>query len=179
MISQQARQGVEFIFMKAANACLVRNPGDSCVVTPVTGSNVDEFPERTIVVLTISSFLFRLITIFHINENPANTDYFTRGTAGKTLIEVLSEIGNLCCGAMNRDLLHHFPHLGISTPYVLDSKCMAFLSELKPGHVSSYEITINHTVQMHVSLCLCEYAPIDFAVDMTIAREETGELEMF
>lgn len=179
MISQQAKQGVEFIFMKAAKASLVVDPADSCVVTPVTGSKVNEFPEKTIIVLTISSFLFRLITIFHIDESRVNADYFTKHAAGKTLIEVLSEIGNLCCGAMNRELLQHFPHLGISTPYVLDSKCMAFLTELKPGHVSCYEITINSTIQMHVSLCLCEYAPIDFAVNMSTTKEETGELELF
>jgi len=179
MVSQQAKQGIEFIFMKAAKASLALDPGDACVVAPATGAKVNELTEKTIVVLTISSFLFRLMVIFHVSESPPAKEYFTKGADGKTLIEVLSELGNLCCGAMNRELLHHFSHLGMSTSYVLDSKCMAYLEELNPEHVSSYTVTINHTAETHVSLCLCAYAPIDFTVDMSVTQDETGELELF
>lgn len=179
MISEQAKQGVEYIFLKATQANLVLSPDDSCEITPMTDIGVADFPEETIVVLTISSFLFRLLTIFHINEDAETREYFTKGASDKSLVEVLSEIGNLCCGAMNRELLHSFPHLGMSTPYVLSRQCMEFLNELKPGYVAGYAININNTVQMHASLCLCEYAPIDFSVDMSSAEEETGELELF
>lgn len=179
MISQQAKQGVEYIFLKAAKASLVLDPGDTCDVAPISDAKVAEFPEKKIIVLTISSFLFRLLTIIHINEDAATTAYFKREASDKSLTEVVSELGNLCCGAMNRELLHHFGHLGMSTPYVLGRESMAFLKELKPGHVAAYALTINDSVQMHVTLCLCENAPIDFVVDTSAAEEETGALELF
>ena len=179
MISEQAKQGVDFIFTKAAAANLAMGPDDCCEITPLPDVSVVDFPEETIVVLTISSFLFRLLTIFHVNDDVVTREYFTKGAADKQLFEVLSEIGNLCCGAMNRELLHSFPHLGMSTRYVLNRQCLAFLDELKPGYVSGYAISINNTVQMHASLCLCEYAPIDFSVDMSSTEEETGALELF
>lgn len=180
MISEQAKAGVDYIFIKAARANLALSADDTCEITPEPELPVNEFPEKTIIILTISSFLFRLLTIFHIDEDDAATrEYFTKGSTDRSLLEVVSEIGNLCCGAMNRDLLHHFSHLGMSTPYTLTSQSMAFLDELKPGHVAGYAVTINGSVNMHVSLCLCEYAPIDFTVDMAAAEEETGELEFF
>lgn len=179
MISEQAKQGVEFIFMKAARTNLALSADDVVDISPAIGVDVTEFPEQTIIVLTISSFLFRLMTIFHVDDNPELKDYFTKGATDRTLVEVLSELGNLCCGAMNRDLLNYFPHLGMSTPYALDSKCMSFVNELKPGFVGGYEITINNTIQMHASICFCEYQPIDFAVEMSAAEEDTGMLELF
>jgi hypothetical protein len=67
----------------------------------------------------------------------------------------------------------------MSTPYTLSSRCIAFLGELKPGYLSRYAITINGSVKLHATLCVCEYALLDFAVDMTAAQEETGGLELF
>jgi hypothetical protein len=32
---------------------------------------------------------------------------------------------------------------------------------------------------MHASICFCEYQPIDFAVEMSAAEEDTGMLELF
>lgn len=180
MISEQAKQGVEFIFIKAAKANLALGADDVVDILPITGVNVTEFPEPTIIVLTISSFLFRLLAIFHIDEaNPELKEYFTKGSTDQSLVDVLSEIGNLCCGAVNRDLHNYVPYLGMSTPYALDSKCMSFVNELKPGFVGGYEITINNTIQMHASICFCEYQPIDFAVEMSAAEEDTGMLELF
>ena len=138
MISEQAKEGVEFIFMKAAKSNLALGEDAVVEIQPVTDMTVTEFPEQTVIVLTISSFLFRLLTIFHIDDTQELKDYFTRGSNERSLVEALSEIGNLCCGAMNRDLLNYFPHLGMSTPYALDSKCMSFIDELKPGFVGGY-----------------------------------------
>ena len=179
MISQQAKQGIEYIFLKAAKASFVLDASDVCDIVPMGEAKIAEFPEKKIIVLTISSFLFRLLTIVHINEDSATTAYFKKEASDKSLAEVVSEIGNLCCGAINRELLRHFGHLGMSTPYVLGRESMAFLKELKPGHIAAYAITINDVVPMHVTLCLCENAPIDFVVDTSSSEEETGALELF
>ena len=64
MISEQAKEGVEFIFMKAARSNLALGADDVVDIQPETDMAVTEFPEQTVIVLTISSFLFRLLTIF-------------------------------------------------------------------------------------------------------------------
>ncbi len=179
MISEQAKEGTDFIFNKAVKANLLLGADDTIEVVRELEKPPAEFPEQTIIVLTISSFLFRLLTFFHINDDAPTREYFCRGSTDKALTEVIAEIGNLCCGAMNRELLHHFTHLGMSTPYVLTNKSLVFLDELKPGFVGGYAITINNQIQLHATICLCEYAPIDFAVDMATAEEETGALELF
>ncbi|MFO1386841.1 MAG: hypothetical protein U1F55_11860 [Chitinivorax sp.] len=68
MISEQAKEGVEFIFMKAAKSNLALGEDAVVEIQPVTDMTVTEFPEQTVIVLTISSFLFRLLTIFHIDD---------------------------------------------------------------------------------------------------------------
>jgi len=179
MISEHAKQGLNFVFTRAAKANLILDTSDSIEIEQLRGTTVVETPEDQILVLTVASYVFRLLVIFHINSDPQTTGYFTRNNAASSLSEVIGEIGNLCCGAINRDLGNHYLHMGMSTPYLLESKCIPFLSELKPTYISQHRISINESVQMHATLCLCAYAPMDFKIDTTVTVEDTGELELF
>jgi hypothetical protein len=179
VISEQAKKGFNQIFTRAARANLTMEPADTIAIEALASGPIVETPENRIVVLTVASYRFRLLTLFHVGSDKATADYFTRSDPGRVFAEVFSEKGNLCCGAMNRDLGKHFLHTGMSTPYLLDSQCIPFLKELKPSHVAQHRIAINGSVVMHASLCLCAYAPIDFRVDTESAQEATGELELF
>ena len=181
MISEQAKQGIDYIFAKSAKASLVLDQSDDCTINALSGGKCDPFREKDIVVLTISSFLFRVLTIFHIGDDPATRDYFLKKTVNKSksFSEVFSEIGNLCSGKMNHELLRYFPHLGMSTPYTLSSRCLPFLSELNPGHLSRHDIKINGSAHLQATICMYGYAPVDFTVDRTEVAEETGGLELF
>lgn len=179
MISAQAQASIDHIFTRSVKTHLPLNGGDTCLVEQLSDNQAGEFPEKTIVILTISSFLFRLMTIFHFDENPETRDYFAGGVAEQSLEEAFAEAGNLCCGAMKREVSRYFPHTGMSTPYTLSSRCISFLDELKPGYTARYAITINGTVQIHATVCMCNYAPMNFVVDKSVAEEETGALEMF
>jgi len=178
MVSDRAKQAVEQIFVKAARESMALGPGNACEVRPLSAGG-GEFPEGNLVVFTISSFLFRLLTIFHVQENPATVGYFVRDGAKQSFSEIFSEVGNLCCGTMNRDLLRIAPHLGMSTPYTLGSKCVRYLDELKPGHVARFAIIIDGAELLQATLCFCEYAPVDFALDAPAEEQETGALELF
>lgn len=180
MISQQAKQGIDHIFTQSVRKSLILDPADVCDIEMLPESASNKFPEKDIVVLTISSFLFRVLTIFHIGEDSATRNYFLRNAPNKSFTEVFSEISNLCSGAMNSELLRYFPHLGMSTPYTLSSRCLPFLNELiNPGHLSRHAITINGSARLQATICMCGYAPVDFAVDRTAAAAATGELELF
>ena len=179
MISEQARRGVNLIFTNAATNNLAVSPSDHIQIEPLDSHGLEMPPEKTIVVLTIASYVFRLLTIFHVNTDAATEAYFTRSGAAGAFGDCFGEIGNRCCGAMNRELGRHFRHLGMSTPTMLEAGCLAFLAELKPTFLAQHRIRINDTLVLHATLCLCAYAPIDFSVDHQAAPETTGELELF
>ncbi len=177
MISLQARQGIEHIFIQSAQKTLVLDQGDFCKIEALPENS--KFVEKDIVVLTISSFLFRVFTIFHIGDDAHTRAYFLQNTRRESLTEVFSELSNLCSGAMNGELLRYFPHLGMSTPYTLSGASLPFLSGANSGHVSRFLITINGSIRVQATLCMYGYAPVDFAIDKSVSAIETGELELF
>jgi hypothetical protein len=179
VVSEQAKQGVNYIFTKAVKANLSMNPSDVVDVVQLPNRCLADTPGKNIIVLTISSYLFRLLTIFHVNSDQATGNYFGKSQPERDFHEIFGEIGNLCVGAMNRDMGNHFPHLGMSTPYALESPSLPFISELKPAYVTQHIIGINNDVSLFATLCLSAYAPIDFKVDTTVVEEESGMLEMF
>ena len=179
MISEQAKEGVNFIFTKAVKANLTIESSDQIEVVQLADAGCADIPGKNIVVLTISSYLFRLLIIFHIDADRATEGYFTKFQTERTFHEVFGEFGTLCVGAMNREMCNHFLHLGMSTPYVLESRSLPFLNELKPGYIARHQIGINNAISLHATLCLCAYAPIDFRVDTNAVEEETGSIELF
>jgi hypothetical protein len=178
MISEATRQSINDIFIRAARTNLAMNDGDSVEVGRVADDPFSVAAERNIVVLTISSYLFRLLTVFHVDSAGATAAYFARGECSRPFDEIFGEVGNLCCGAMNRELGGHFAHLGMSTPYMLEAKCAGFLRELRPGYAARHRIDINGAVTLHATLCLCAYAPLDFRAQPP-AAETLGCIELF
>jgi hypothetical protein len=67
----------------------------------------------------------------------------------------------------------------MSTPYALASDCVPYLTELKPDHVASYDVSIDGTVQIGATLCVCTNAPLDFVAEESVAADSGGELELF
>ena len=179
MISTQTKQSINFIFAKAAKATLALASSDSCHVEVLPEKSEGELAGKHVLVFTISSFLFRVVVMFHIDSEESTRNYFLKGNIGKTFTEIFSEAGNLCVGKINHELLRYFPHLGMSTPYILDGSCVSFLSKLKPGYHSHHRITINSSIRLNATVYMCGYAPINFTADRTIVEESTGELELF
>ncbi|CAB3803050.1 hypothetical protein LMG28688_05693 [Paraburkholderia caffeinitolerans] len=176
MIGPQAQESFEQIFFMAARTRLVTDPQHACEI--VAASNDSARGEHA-VLLTISSMQFRLLLILNIKDDEAIRTYYL-GAAEGALVDAFMEFGNLCCGAMNQHLLEHFPDLGMSTPYALDSQCLQYLRELKPDYVQSYALTIDGAVQLGATLCVCAGAPFDFAAaPLSAAHESAGELELF
>jgi hypothetical protein len=107
-----------------------------------------------------------------------NRQYY--GAASDAKMEIaFAEIANLCCGALNRELANDFPHLGMSIPYALGAQCLSNLDELKPEYVSRHGITINGSVRLEATLCICCSAPVELAARPDAMAASTGELELF
>lgn len=183
MISTAAIGGINQIFTQAAARNLIVDAQDSIAIEALSRNRPVEPQGTQFLVLTISSYRFRLLTMIHYTPDKVTSAYFNPNSGERSFAEAFGEVGNLCCGQMKRDLGDHFMHLGLSTPYTLDGKCMAFVDLLKPTHVSQYKILINDSVPLHVTLCLCAYGAIDFKARADAERDEpdvsAGALELF
>ncbi|MGF6609714.1 hypothetical protein OKW45_004636 [Paraburkholderia sp. WSM4175] len=179
MITDQAKQSIADIFCHAARARLPATPGDSCEIAAVPRWDRDHPAGPCAMALTISSIGFRLLFVLHFGKDDATHAYYASGDTTRSLSETLMELGNLCCGYMNQQLVNHFPDLGMSTPYELNSACIEYLDELRPDHVWAYELTIGGAARLGVTLCLCAQAPLDFKAELATADEAEGELELF
>lgn len=179
LISNQAKAGIDQIFMQSTSSLLL-DAADSVEVVPLRDSELADKDDGQVLVLTIASYHFRLLVMFHIGADPAVERYFSGADAGTRSFDgAFGEVGNLCCGAMKRDLGQYFPHTGMSTPYLLEARCLAFLGALKPDYVSRHRVVINGMVSMRATLCLCAYAPIDFRLQAQTPVADTGVLELF
>jgi hypothetical protein len=181
VISDHSKRNIELAFQKSVRASLVRGAGDVCEIVPTEIRKAGLPYSGRIILITISSFIFRLMTIFRLVESPATRAYFSASAAGEKLEDVFAEFANLCCGALNRELLPSFPHLAMSIPETLSNHCIEFLRELNPQYLSSYLITINDSVRLHATLCLSCSAPVEVADGgvADTAEHAVGELEMF
>lgn len=184
-ISASARDGFDTLLQQALRGSLVPS-GTDAVITTV---EVDDLAEKKMVVLTISSYLFRLMVMFHFTPDAATKGHFARlagdgaaemGAEGEqAFMDALAECGNLCCGIFNRELGRFFPHLGMSTPNVIDTQCLHYLHKLRHAHVRHFAIDIDPSPRLHVSLCVSAYDRLDFAVSAEEQADTTGELELF
>jgi len=177
LMTEQSKQEMVHAFLRAAKAGLLRSPDDALDLQPIT-QPLAAAPGDKVLVITTSSFAFRLLTMFQVPATAENREYY--GGAPDVEIEsTFAEIANLCCGALNRELANDFPHLGMSIPFALGAGCLANLDELKPEHVCRYGITINGSVRLEATLCICCSAPVQIAARSQAMAASTGELELF
>jgi hypothetical protein len=179
LVSDQTKQSIAAAFRRAAEASLVRDSGDSCSVVTVDERSGMPPLESDLLLITISSWAFRLLTIFQVSESPMTRDYYIRGASDRTLDDAFGEFANLCCGAMNRELSVQFRQLAMSIPYKLSRPCIGFLDQLQPQYQSRFQITINESIQLQATICLCCQVPVEFATTGNGINHDGGELEMF
>lgn len=179
MISGHAKDSIERIFCKAVKSRMIRQTDDVCEIVPVGERGAHSMPDANVVVLTISGLVFRLLLIVHFVEDERTREYFASDVPERPFLEDFLEICNLCCGAVNQELLQYFPDLGMSTPYVLSARCVSYLEALKPDLVATYSVTINDSVALGATLCMCAHAPIDFVAETGVVEDTSGELELF
>jgi hypothetical protein len=178
-MTEHSRANIERALHRAARSFLLRDPGDTCLIVE------NREPPRTaagekLILVTISSFKFRLMIIFHIGAEPSLLSYFGGHGNQRSIEETFYEIANMCCGALNRDMIRDFKHLAMSVPYTLAGPCMEYIADVRPEYIASSTVTINGDVRVRLTLCMCCSAPVSFSA--TGAESETtdsGTLELF
>jgi hypothetical protein len=177
MFSDQSRQGLSGAFERAARSTVTRSADDVCEITAEPAGT--GFGGDSLLVITTSSFSFRLLTLFHLEDTEANRAYFLPAGSAVSLQEGFAEVANLCCGALNREISPLFPHLAMSIPCRLSSRCIDHLPQLDPEYIARFRININSAVRVGVTLCMCCTAQVDIPATLNAVQHASGELEMF
>lgn len=184
MISSQAKAAFDHIVVESLKSALNAPDASPCVVATI--EDTKQITEKKVVLLTVSSYVFKVVTMVYFTLNDPTRQHFAAinrtevdGMVDDDFLDVICECGNIFCGALNRELAQHYPHLGMSTPNVLDRPSVDYLGALKPGYIKHFKVEVNDRLTMHASLCVCDFASIDFTVDTTKVEESHGELELF
>jgi hypothetical protein len=184
MITERAKASFDHLLVSSLKSGMPVG-GASVSVEPIDA--LDEIKEKKIVILTVSSYLFRAMVIVYFKPDAATRAYFNRNAAedapeltDEEFYDRVAECGNVCCGTLNRRIGEHFPHLGMSTPNILDKDCMRYIDLLDCGLEKHYMINLEGGLTMYASLCVTAYGKVDFHVDPIIDEDmSVGELEMF
>ncbi len=190
MVSQSATAGIEWLYEKAIRENSVSSPDDFCVCTKLpTYTDTAPSKSRHLVVLTISSYLFRIVALFTFKNDQPTNEHMARLCKSQApeldeqeLSDAYAELVNMVCGAVNRGLGTPFPHVGMSTPFTLESSCANYVTALEPEYLQHYEVAVNDAVRFNLTLCLCTGSDsnLDFRIDTYEPEDESsGELELF
>ena len=184
-VSDRARQGLDYFVAQATKNSLVP-AGAPCEVLPDDDSAIPKAPD--VVMFSVSSYLFRVVLLLQFDHDLATRAYVAglAGTPvdemqGERFLDTMNERGNLFCGALNRDLVPFFPHIGMSTPCVLKRNSVEHVAAVKPSYHRRFRCELSPGVVMYFTLALCADVDFDFPFEPR-AEEETdtaGELEMF
>ncbi|MES2949777.1 MAG: hypothetical protein V4858_14635 [Pseudomonadota bacterium] len=184
MISNRARNSFDQMIMLGIKASMGGTTPETCEIT--TLADPREIRETKVVMLTVASFLFRLSVLIYFSSDEATQDHFARinniepsEMNDQAFLDAIRECGNICCGTLNRELARVCPHVAMSTPNIIERECVNHLESLNGGHLQHFRATVDGGKQFHVSLCVRDYADIDF--DWTMIEETTaaGEMEFF
>jgi hypothetical protein len=190
MITAKASAALDWLFEKAIRDNSVLAGGESCTVSrKAEVAAPAEDSQRQLVVLNMSSYLFRIVALFDFDSAAAATAHLARQTMsgdraleGQARFDACAEFVNMVCGAVNRGLCTAFQHAGMSTPFQLESSCARYLSVLTPSRVQCFEVAVDDGMRFNVTVCVCLAAgtTLDFDVDRSEPEVAAGgELELF
>jgi hypothetical protein len=184
IVSERARSGFDHFVAQAAKNALALADGH-CPVLPADDASAIE---RDVVMLTVSSYTFRVLLFIHFESNDATRMHFgaltnksTDEMAGERFLDAVMERGNLLCGALNRDLSLYFPHIGMSTPCILHRSAVEHIDAVDPAFTRRYRAEVSSDLALHLTVAVCAFADLDFPFERhaAVENETAGELEMF
>lgn len=184
MISSNARESFNHLFVQGFKGAMVTEPQDLCDVS--LAADLAAVKDTQCVAITVSSYLFRLMVLVYFTPQASTTSYFSRANrftasdlGDAALTDAVCEFANMSCGAMSRDLSRVFPGIGMSTPNIIDKECSSSLGRLHWGHIQHFKLGINKGTHFFASLCVSDYADLDFVVNTPPEEVSSGELELF
>ncbi|MFT3857607.1 MAG: hypothetical protein QM742_08960 [Aquabacterium sp.] len=154
MVSDQAKASFDFLVEQAIRNNMLGDDKDACSIERV--EDPAQIKNRQMVILTISSYAFRVMLFVHFTRDKATRAHFAAMKQQAEMddaafLDAVMESGNLACGALNRELGNFFPHLGMSTPGVLDHGSLEYVHALGAGHVRHWRVNATAGAVFHLS----------------------------
>jgi len=145
--------------------------------------------EEEFIMLTVSSYTFRIFTLIHFSENSQSKNFVSEALKispdslemGR-YYDYLGEVGNTFCGAFKRELGKYFPHLGMSTPNRLVKGSLKHMRDMEFEYDAHFETEIQDTASFYGSMYVSAYSELDFRIPVNSRLDDdvnTGALEMF
>lgn len=183
LLSARARKSLDGMMeMGLRQGIAAHQPGALICAVP----EIAQAPLTHMALLSIASYSFRIITALHFAHD-LRTRAWIAGAIGvdeaamgaQQFIDAIGEIGNMCCGAMNRELGSFHDDLGLSTPQILDIRSLPYMAQIGTDHLQHFRIDLPGGLSLHATLCARAYAPLDFHWQAPEVQETAGELEFF
>lgn len=146
------------------------------------------------VVLTISSFKFRIMCLLHLSLNKTTKQFVADAIGVKTedldetaYLDYLLEMSNSFCGNLKRLLQNTCPPLGMSTPNLLDRTCLSFDNVFSISHQAHCSAIADYSepALFGASVLVNLQNPQDFKlphyqdIEAESEVDNSGELELF
>ena len=184
MISVRAKNSFNECVMLGMRSALV-GPNDSITsLGPV--NTILPLQEPELVMLSVASYRFRLMIVLYFSRDAASQAHFAgvnrvppAEMTPQAFTDAIAECGNMLCGTFNREIGRIYPHVGMSTPNILDSRCGEHLKLMGDGHLQHFALHLQSGMRFIASLCVCEDGDLDFDLPPSAPIENTGELEFF
>jgi hypothetical protein len=186
MISQRAKTGLEKLFPQYLEESLKTELHSSWNIQKVDVKKIDV---KNFVMLTISSYDFRLIVLLHFSADNNSLKYVSDSLKIPSdelsltrYHDYLSEIGNILCGTLKRGLFQFFPHLGMSTPNKLGNESLKYVESYPIDHAIHIHAKARDEVEFFGSLYVSSIGELDFdpaTISKNEEKVEMGALEMF
>ena len=178
MISTRAQKSFDQMLTQGIKASLGGSASDLCEVEPET--TLKDIKETHAVMITVASCVFRLSVLIYFSPDEATRRHFVgMESDDHAFFDAIRESCNTCCGSLNRELATVFPHVAMSTPNIMERECGSHLDTLKGGYLQHFRVTTSAGAQFYVTLCVRDYATVDFEWAMAQEAESSGELEFF
>lgn len=182
-ITDRARASLDRMMVQGLRHGIAGDAPDADIATA-------DLPPRNaatrMVVLSIASYTFRIITALHFNESPQLKAHIAQlgqrspdAMTHQDFIDAVCEAGNMCCGAINRELGAFYNGLGLSTPQILDIRSLPHMQRLGAQHLRHFRIDLAADLRLHASLCVRAYERMDFDWHAQEPAVGAGELELF
>ena len=186
MITARAKVGIDKLFPRCLEESLRSEAHPSWRMQSVDAKSINA---KSFIMLTISSYDFRLIVLLHFTSDNASMQHvagsFKISSDALTVSQYedyLSEVGNIICGAIKRGLFQFFPHLGMSSPNQLSCESLKYVESYSIDHAIHIKAKAEDGTEFYSSLYVSSFGELDFdpvALSKVEEKVEMGALELF
>jgi hypothetical protein len=186
-IAHMARELNTVLTVSLESALAARMTSTTWHVEPLL--NVEQIQQNEFVLLTVSSFHFRLLVLLHFSAMSTALNYVAdalkqtpESLKADGCYDYLAELGNQFCGEVKRIVGLQYPHIGMSTPMRLSNTSLPYVHNLKTC-LATHVRAIHDEKDIFVgSIYLCTDDGFEFQVDSKLAKTnqvQTSALELF